>query len=405
MLYGIRNIHFFMLAVLCLSFVIIKASESRVYYPVPKYHKNSGKGSTALSPLMFLGTLPGMISQIHFPSLGDINFSYAIEIIQGKKIMLGVATSIVFLTLLIKQLQRSQMGAWCNEKCAKISTSVDNYTNDCINNSPLPVQLVIIPIKALIQFLCDVIKNYVAMNNTAIFSAIAAPVTGRLLDCVCGCPIPLLSFTSIGWMTTGGILTKGFFDSHFETVNETLGQVDGKLNGIEIKIDENQLRIVEEIKDVKKEVGIVSGWLRVLEQKSDTVVGYVKDCGEKLSDIKVKIFNLEKFGQKNTQQLESVESQVLLLRQELGLMKQEAQKLVAENKVLQKNLNAMRTHSDKRFDSLEEKIENGFARVENKLDTGDFNFITMPQDELIAQQDNFSENFNKHRLRLMDNIS
>ncbi|HEX4069492.1 MAG TPA: hypothetical protein VHX42_05330 [Candidatus Babeliales bacterium] len=324
----------------------------------------------------------------------NIDASYVIQIAQDHKVMLGVATSAVLLAFLIKWIQKlEKVGPWCSEKYINISTSVDNYTNDCIKECPMPVQLAITPIKVMIQFLCNAIKKYIAMNKTTIVYSVAAPVIGRLADCAIGCPIPFLNFTSTGWIASAVVVTKGYFDSNFEKVDE-------KLSGIETKIDNNQLKIVSEINEVKNEVGVLGGLLRALSQTSgnvqDCVKSYgeqLKNYGERLSNIAFSIINLEKIGQKNSQQLESIEPLVLSLRQELGLMKTDMQKLLTqnamlftENKTLQGKLDEMQINSDNRLDNLGKEVKDGFSRLESNNEDLRKEFVNAAHDMRKGQK-------------------
>jgi chromosome segregation ATPase len=334
-----------MLAALCLNFIITEAGEPRVYYPVPKYYKNSGKGSTALSPLMFLGTLPGMISHIHFPHfVSNIDFSDATRIIQDHKIMLGVATSIVFLTLLVKQLQRLQMGAWCNEKYATVSTSVNNY----IDNSSFPVRI-------FIRFLCDVIKKYIAMNKTTIVFSVAAPVSGRLLDCVCGCPIPLLNFTSIGLLASGGIFLIGCFDSRFGKIDEKVEEVCEKLNGIEIKIDESNTNNMQQHDATQKQIGVVQRTIATVTDHVSTLCGKIKKLKVGVGQVRDQLGTVSDQVKNVFQELTGVKKQVHLLHEKIDM---KDKKDTEQYEALKAQLERLQESYDQAMLLLREKAQN-----------------------------------------------
>src|SRR5260221_3250756 len=311
-----RNICFFILAALCLNSLNTLASEYRPRHSVPRYNnKAHGKSFFLFSPFIVFGKFADGLSDIHMTNVGklfeNIDFSSGSHIVQEYKVMLSVAGAVIALSLLIKQLQSSETcGKWLSEKYTQVSISVDNCTSNYIKECPLSVQLAITPIKIVIQFLCAAIKKCIAMNSKTIVFSVVAPVAGKVLDGVCVCPIPLLNFTSIGGMVSGCIITKGYFDSSFEKVNE-------KLDGVEKKMDENQLKVIGEINEVKEEVGRLSEWFQSLNQKSDTIVGYVQDCGTRLKSIGSRVINLEIIAKKNSQQLGSIESQLFQLRQEL----------------------------------------------------------------------------------------
>jgi hypothetical protein len=402
MLYGMKNICFFVLAALCLNSVMIQASERRQYYPVPKQHKDNSKGS-ALSPFIFIGTLQGMISHIHFPS---VDFSYAIEIAEKNKITLSIAMSFVFLSLLARQVQRlEKWNKWCSEKYVEVSTSVDNYTNDHIKEWPTPIQMAVPPIKVMLQFLCDIIKKYIAMNNTAIVFAVASPVTGKLLDCVWACPIPLLNFTSIGWIATGGILTKGFFDSHFEKVNEKLGSIETKIG----ELDQNNM---QQHKTTQQEIGMVRRTITTVTSHVDglfgkikklktgvgqvtvqlgEVVDQVKNVLQELTGVKEQVHllhnKIDANDKKDTEQYEALKAQLeqlqksytqaikLLnasakdneeLKRELGDFKDIYQR---DNVALREDLRTTSTHLSEQITGVKEVIKNGFASQRKLLNS------------------------------------
>jgi hypothetical protein len=267
----------------------------------------------------------------------------------------------------------------------------------------------------LLQFLCNAIKKYVAMNNGTIVYSVALPVIGRLLDSVVPCPILFLNYASIGGLGSGVVLTKEYFDSSFEQVNERFDGINAQLGNIDIKIDNNHLKIVSEISDVKKEVSLLNGWFQSLDQKSGIMMTYMQDFSSRLKNMASFAVRLETMSKKNSQQLESIESQLLLLKQELGLVKEEAKKLVVENRVLREDLRVRDINSNKRFDTLEEKIDRGFDRMENKLDNPTVvsilnNSTTVPfiasPDRSMLSRNNFARvDSDKDKLLLMLNNS
>jgi len=376
MLYAIRNIRFFIVAALCLNSVMMKASEPR-RYPVPKHHKSSSKGSV-LSPLMFLGTLPGMFSHIHV-----LDFSHATQIVHQHKMMFGIATSILFLTLLVKQLQRSQMGTWCSEQCVEISSSVDNYTNDYIKEWPFPVQMGIASIKGMIQFFCNIIKRYIAMNKTTIVISAASPVAGRLLDCVCGCPIPLLNFTRIGWMVTGGVCIKGYYDSHFEHIDEKLEQVDGKLNDIETKIDESNKNNIQQHETTQQKIGVVQRAMTTVTDYMSTLYSEIKklktvvrdefgNVYQKLTGMEQQINllqnTLDANGTKSVEQNEDLKAQLRQLQKSYDeviiLLREEAK----SNKVLKRELEGFKDIYQNNHEDLQKKLGLTVTCLSNQID-------------------------------------
>jgi archaellum component FlaC len=238
----------------------------------------------------------------------NIDFSSGTKIIQEHKVVLGAATTIIFLSLLVKQLQRSdQCGKWLHEKYNVVGTSVDNYTNNCIKECPTPIQYALTPLKVVIQYLCNAIKRYVAMNETTIVGSVVAPVTGRVLDTVFVCPIPLLNFTSIGWMASGGILTKGYFDRNFEKIDE-------KLDGIEIKINKVDKKNIKQHTATQKKIGVVQSTINTVQNSVQELFCKINALSTGVGQIREQVGSVSEQVKTLFKELTGISQQVTLLQ-------------------------------------------------------------------------------------------
>jgi hypothetical protein len=219
----------FVMVALCLNPVLMVASEFRrsSEYSIPGSQSSysSGKGSGkgfAVMGLLYLGKF-NMLNGVHFPdirtTIGAIDLSSVKTVVNDNKVMLGAAVGVMSLLLLTKRLKDSErFGPWCSENYVKVGNAVESSKKYYVEQLPGPVQAVIWPFEIALTGLYNLIKKYVGMNKTTIVSSISSPVAGKLLDCGFVCPIPLCSFTSIGWLSGGIILTKGYFDQSFEKI-------------------------------------------------------------------------------------------------------------------------------------------------------------------------------------------
>ncbi len=348
MTYVYKTVRFFVVAMLWSNFVVASEYKS---FPVPKYNKAHGNSFAVLSLLSF-GKFAGAIPHIRLPNVGklfeNIDFSSGTKIIQEHKVVLGAATTIIFLSLLVKQLQRSdQCGKWFHEKYNAVGTSVDNYTNNCIKECPTPIQYALTPLKVVIQYLCNAIKRYVAMNETTIVGSVVAPVTGRVLDTVFVCPIPLLNFTSIGWMASGGILTKGYFDRNFEKIDE-------KLDGIEIKINKVDKKNIKQHTATQEKIGLVQSTINTMKDSISQLFTKINDLSTGVGDVKQQVGSVSEQIKTLFKELAVISEQVTLLHDKIDLQNKKGNE---QYETLKRELEGLKKSHKQVIDLLNQRIE------------------------------------------------
>lgn len=242
----------FIMVALCLNPVLIVASEFRPHagYPIPgsqssrSFGKNNGKGFAVMG-LLYLGKF-NVFSNIHFTNIStiisNIDVSGVKTVVNDNKVMLGAVVGAMSLLLLIKQIKTSEkFGPMYNESCASLSNVVESNKKHYVEKLPSDVQNIIWLCEKPFYMLYALIKKYIGMSQTTIMSSMSAPVAGKLLDCGFVCPIPLCSFTSIGWLSTGIILTKGYFDENFQKIETKIDTLD-KNNKVQHDVTQKQIK-------------------------------------------------------------------------------------------------------------------------------------------------------------------
>jgi hypothetical protein len=377
MIYVVKNIRIFMAVVICFNFAITQTGE-RKSFPVPKsrVHKDSTATLILFSPLMVMGSLQGMINNIRFPHLiCNMDFSYVTKIAQENKVMLSVAASAILCALCIKQLQQSETcGAWCSEKYEKVSTSVDNYTDACIKEYPLPVQAVVAPIKLMMQFLCSVMKKYISMNRTTIMYATTSPVLGRALDC--GgvlCPLPFLNWAAIGGGVSAYVCVKGYFDQSFEEMRTDL-------KNFEKKFDDADAKNMLQHNTTQEKVGALSN---TVESSIQWVKRNITKVNNKIENIAKRIGQL---GTSVTQKLTDVSQEMAGLKRNIDLLHrkidQQNEKSTAQYDDLKGELEKLQQSYNTVFLLLEKKAE---SDEQLRQELNNFSAIYQKDHELLRK--------------------
>ncbi len=413
-----RNIRFFIFAALCLNSLNALANEYRPRHSVPQHNKAHSTGFFIFSPLIVFAKFTDGLSHIHMPNFGrlleHIDFSCVTETVQKDKVIswMGVGASIIFLSVLVKQLQKSEL---LQEKYLAAEKSIDDYTKSCLEQCPMPVRLAITPIKILLQFLCNAIKKYVAMNSKTLVLSVVAPVSGRVLDGVCVCPIPLLNFTSIGGMASGCILTKGYFDSSFEKVDE-------RFDGIETKIEQSNQNNIQQHTATQEKIGVVQQTINGVSERVSKLYNKIKGLDTGVSQIREQVSSVSEQVKNVFQELTGIKKEVALLHDKFDLKDKkdiqqyenvqkrlESVELLLQKKIehnealmrelqglkstyesnhedLRKDLGATSAHLSRQINDVKKEVQEGFASQNRQLVSPDHKDVKIAVLQLQAGQ-------------------